>query len=53
MKDAAELTAAERAMGYRNPEHGDYRLKALAELQRSILAAEPTDAEKRHPRPTA
>jgi hypothetical protein len=53
MKDAAELTAAEKAMGYRNPEHGDYRLRALADLQRSILAADPTDAEKRHPRPTA
>jgi hypothetical protein len=51
MKDAAELTADERATGYRNPEHGDYRLQTLAELQRSILAREPAEAESRHPRP--
>ena len=37
MKDAAELTADERALGYRNPERGDYRLRTLAELQRQIL----------------
>jgi Glycosyl hydrolase family 99 len=37
MKDAAELTAEERALGYRNPERGDYRLRTLAELQRQVL----------------
>jgi len=37
MKDWAELTPDERALGYRNPERGDYRLRTLAELQRSIL----------------
>jgi hypothetical protein len=37
MKDAAELTPDERALGYRNPERGDYRLRALGELQRAIL----------------
>jgi hypothetical protein len=37
MKDWAELTPEERALGYRNPERGDYRLRALAELQRQIL----------------
>ena len=37
MKDAAELTPDERAFGYRNPERGDYRLRTLAELQRTIL----------------
>jgi hypothetical protein len=35
MKDAADLTAEERAAGYRNPERGDYRLSAL----RALLAA--------------
>jgi hypothetical protein len=49
MKDAAELTAAERAQGYRNPARGDYRLRALGDLQRSIL--ERTEAERRHPSP--
>ena len=51
MKDAAELTPAERALGYRNPARGDYRLRALGALQQSILDADPSDAEKRHPRP--
>jgi len=37
MKDSAELTAEERALGYRNPERGDYRLRTLAELQRELL----------------
>ena len=37
MKDAAELTADERALGYRNPANGSYRLQALAELQRQLL----------------
>jgi hypothetical protein len=38
MKDWAELTPEERALGYRNPERGDYRLRTLADLQRQILA---------------
>jgi Glycosyl hydrolase family 99 len=38
MQDASELSDDERVFGYRNPEHGDYRLQTLAELQRSILA---------------
>ena len=37
MKDWAELTPEERALGYRNPERGDYRLRMLAELQRRML----------------
>jgi hypothetical protein len=37
MKDAGELTADERALGYRNPERGDYRLRTLGELQRLVL----------------
>jgi hypothetical protein len=37
MRDAAELTAAERALGYRNPARGDYRLRTLGELQQSLL----------------
>jgi hypothetical protein len=37
MKDAAELTADERSLGYRNPSNGAYRLQALAELQRQVL----------------
>jgi len=32
MKDAAELTPAERPHGYHNPERGDYRLAALRAL---------------------
>ena len=51
MKDAAELTPAERALGYRNPARGDYRLRALAELQQSLF--EQTEPERRHPRPGA
>lgn len=37
MKDWDELSADERALGYRNPAHGDYRLRTLAVLQRQIL----------------
>ncbi len=51
MKDAAELTAPERALGYCNPEHGDYRLRAVQKLQKWLL--EYPDAERRHPRPGA
>ena len=45
MKDADELTPDERALGYRNPARGDYRLRTLAELQREIL--EPARPELR------
>jgi hypothetical protein len=38
MKDAAELSPAERAVGYHNPERGDYRLALLTELLRGVLA---------------
>jgi hypothetical protein len=38
MKDAADLTAAERAIGYHNPERGDYRLRALAALVRPLVS---------------
>lgn len=51
MKDASELTPEERALGYRNPAQGDYRLKALATLQRSLLDTEAGLPERRHPRP--
>ena len=37
MKDWTELTPEERALGYRNPERGNYRLRTLADLQRQIL----------------
>jgi hypothetical protein len=37
MKDWAELTPEQRALGYRNPERGDYRLRTIADLQRQIL----------------
>ena len=37
MKDWDELTPDERALGYRNPARGDYRLRTLAELQRQIV----------------
>jgi hypothetical protein len=51
MKDASELSDAERALGYRNPAQGDYRLRKLAALQRSLLQPEPSAAETRHPDP--
>ena len=38
MMDAADLTTAERAIGYHNPEHGDYRLRALAALVRPLVS---------------
>ena len=38
MKDAADLTTAERAIGYHNPEQGDYRLRALAALVRPLMS---------------
>jgi hypothetical protein len=38
MKDAAALTAEERAHGYHNPERGTYRLEALAQLMRDAAS---------------
>ena len=40
MKDAADLSAAERALGYHNPAHGEYRLATLGRLVRSVLRGE-------------
>lgn len=37
MKPAAALTPAERAIGYRNPLQGDYRLRALQARLRDVL----------------
>ena len=37
MKDAAELSAAERALGYHNPARGDYRLATLGRQVRGVL----------------
>jgi hypothetical protein len=42
MKDAADLTAAERTIGYHNPERGDYRLRALSSLLRPLLEGQGT-----------
>jgi len=36
MRDAADLSPAERALGYLNPVRGDYRLRALAALVRDL-----------------
>jgi hypothetical protein len=41
MKDAADLTPAERAHGYANPARGGYRLTALSSLVRSLNAVRP------------
>jgi hypothetical protein len=38
MKDAEDLTAAERAVGYHNPLRGDSRLACLTSLLRSVLS---------------
>jgi hypothetical protein len=37
MKDAADLTPAERAIGYHNPDDGLYRLRALSALVRPLV----------------
>jgi hypothetical protein len=39
MKDFAQLTPDERALGYHNPADGSYRLDALGALLRPVLAA--------------
>jgi hypothetical protein len=41
MKDASDLTPAERAQGYDNPADGGYRLRALGELVRGLHRTEP------------
>jgi hypothetical protein len=38
MKNAPDLTAAERAIGYHNPDNGRYRMDTLATLVRRALA---------------
>jgi hypothetical protein len=38
MKDEADLTAAERAIGYHNPQRGDYRLAVLGGLIERLRA---------------
>jgi glycosyl hydrolase family 99 len=45
MKDAADLTPEERALGYHNPARGDYRLATLGRLVNGLLEArdEPFD----------
>jgi len=50
MKDAAELTQAERAQGFANPARGDYRLRELGQLQKGILEPVP-ESQLRHPHP--
>jgi hypothetical protein len=37
MRDWGDLTRAERASGYHNPDDGDYRLKALGKLLRDVI----------------
>jgi hypothetical protein len=39
MKDEADLTARERALGYHNPARGDYRLGVLRGLLQRTLSA--------------
>lgn len=41
MKDAAELTPAERAVGYHDPSRGDYRLRTLASLLPPLMERRP------------
>jgi len=52
MKDAADLTPAERAQGYDNPNDGGYRLRALGELvhglRRQESPREPRDSPRGH-----
>jgi hypothetical protein len=50
MADASSLSDEERALGYRNPAHGDYRLGVLGGLQRSILRPPHPDRDSLHPR---
>lgn len=48
MKDASDLTPAERAQGYDNPALGAYRLRALGELLRGLRRS-----ASREPRPAS
>jgi hypothetical protein len=50
MKDAADLTPAERAHGYANPIHGNYRLRTLSSLVRSLMAPRTGPDFRRRPR---
>jgi hypothetical protein len=47
MKDAADLTPAERALGYVNPVRGDYRLGALGALVNSLVVPLPSRSPRR------
>ena len=49
MKDAADLSPAQRSLGYHNPAHGDYRLATLGRLVRDVLQGrrEPFDRSSR------
>jgi len=38
-RNRAELTPAQRALGYHNAEHGDYRLQTLRRLIENVIAA--------------
>ena len=38
MKNGADLTAEERAIGYHDPDNGSYRLNALRELLADVLS---------------
>jgi hypothetical protein len=53
MKDAADLTPAERALGYHNPERGDYRLATLRGLLERTLSAPRVRDPKAAARPAA
>jgi hypothetical protein len=56
-KDDLELSRAERAHGYHNPDYGDYRLAVLAASLRPLLTAEAVEGVRaalrgaEHPRP--
>jgi hypothetical protein len=41
MKDEADLSPGERALGYHNPQRGDYRLGLLTGLLRQTLSPRP------------
>jgi hypothetical protein len=48
MMDAGAIPTRQRVFGYHNPARGDYRLAALRELLRDVLAqAGPAHAMKR------
>jgi glycosyl hydrolase family 99 len=41
MRDASALTAAQRSVGYHNPERGDYRIELLRSLLQGVLTSPP------------